>query len=111
VIPPCGGLCPAGCFSSSGACHILAYAFQPEVRTLVTRQLAHTPYMAGETFTAADISVTYAPQFAQRAGGFVLGEAEQAYVARSTGRAAYKRAMNTCQATKAWAEGLGEGPF
>ncbi|MGF6244584.1 glutathione S-transferase [Paraburkholderia sp. GAS38] len=28
--------------------------------TLVTRRLAHTPYLAGETFTAADISVTYA---------------------------------------------------
>jgi glutathione S-transferase len=27
---------------------------------LVTRQLARSPYLAGETFTAADISVTYA---------------------------------------------------
>lgn len=78
---------------------------------LVTRQLARTPYLAGETFTAADISVTYALQFAERAGGFVLGKAEQSYVARTTGREAYKRAMNTCQATKAWAEELGEGPF
>jgi glutathione S-transferase len=78
---------------------------------LVTRQLARTPYMAGETFTAADISVTYALQFAERAGGFVLGEVEQSYVARTTAREAYKRAMRSCAATKAWAEGLGEGPF
>jgi glutathione S-transferase len=70
---------------------------------LVTRQLARSPYLAGETFTAADISVTYALEFAQRGGGVVLGEAEQAYVARTSGREAYKRAMETCQATKAWA--------
>jgi glutathione S-transferase len=70
---------------------------------LVTRQLARSPYVAGETFTAADISVTYALQLAQRAGGVTLGEAERAYVARTSGRDAYKRAMETCKATKAWA--------
>src|SRR5580658_1901211 len=70
---------------------------------LVTRQLARSPYLAGERFTAADISVTYALELARRAGGVVLGEAEQAYVARTRERAAYKRAMDTCQATKAWA--------
>jgi glutathione S-transferase len=69
---------------------------------LVTRQLAHAPYMAGEVFTAADISVTYALNLAQRAGGIVLGEAEQAYMARTTGRDAYKRAVEACPATKAW---------
>jgi len=69
---------------------------------LVTRQLARSPYLAGETFTAADISVAYALQFARRGGGIVLGEAEQAYMARITGRKAYKRAMETCRATKAW---------
>ncbi|HEY2017988.1 MAG TPA: glutathione S-transferase family protein [Bryobacteraceae bacterium] len=69
---------------------------------LVTRQLARSPYLAGETFTAADISVTYALELAQRAGGVTLGEAERAYVARTSGREAYKRAMETCQATKAW---------
>jgi glutathione S-transferase len=77
-------------------------------RGLVTRQLARSPYLAGETFTAADIAVTYALQFARRAGGVILSEAEQAYVARTTGRDAYKRAMETCQATKAWAEASGE---
>jgi glutathione S-transferase len=70
---------------------------------LVTRQLARSPYLSGETFTAADISVTYALELAQRSGGVTLGEAERAYVARTSGREAYKRAMETCQATKALA--------
>jgi glutathione S-transferase len=70
---------------------------------LVTRQLARSRHLAGDTFTAADISVTYALEFAQRSGRFALGEAEQAYVARTTGREAYKRAMETCHATRAWA--------
>jgi glutathione S-transferase len=70
---------------------------------LVTRQLARSPHVAGEAFTAADISVTYALELAQRAGGVVLGEAEKAYLARTSGREAYRRAMETCQATKAWA--------
>ena len=70
---------------------------------LVTRQLARSPYLAGETFTAADISVTYALELAERSGAAALGEAEQAYVARTSGREAYQRAMEACQATKAWA--------
>jgi glutathione S-transferase len=70
---------------------------------LVTRRLAHSPYMAGETFTAADISVTYALELAKRAGGVALGEAERAYVARTSARDGYQRAMETCQSTKAWA--------
>lgn len=70
---------------------------------LVTRQLARSPYLAGERFTAADISVTYALELAQRAGGVVLGEAEQAYVDRTSAREAYKRAMETCHSTRAWA--------
>jgi glutathione S-transferase len=76
--------------------------FETRLR-LVTRQLARSPYLAGETFTAADISVTYALELAQRAGGVTLGEAERTYVARTGGREAYKRAMDTCKATKAWA--------
>ena len=69
---------------------------------LVTRQLVRAPYLAGEAFTAADISVTYALTLARRAGGVTLGKAEQAYMARTTGREAYKRALETCQGTKAW---------
>jgi glutathione S-transferase len=69
---------------------------------LVTRQLARSPYLAGEAFTAADISVTYALELAQRAGGVALREPEKTYVTRNSGREAYKRAMETCQARKAW---------
>jgi glutathione S-transferase len=69
---------------------------------LVTRQLSRSPYLAGERFTAADISVTYALTLAQRAGGVVLGEVEQAYMERTTRRDAYKRALETCQGTKSW---------
>ena len=70
---------------------------------LVTRQLARSPYLAGGTFTAADISVTYALELAQRSSAATLGEAERAYMARTSGREAYKRAMETCHATRAWA--------
>jgi glutathione S-transferase len=70
---------------------------------LVKRRLADSPYLAGDRFTAADISVTYALELAQRSGGVTLGDAEQAYVDRTSGREAYQRAMETCQATKAWA--------
>ena len=70
---------------------------------LVTRRLATSPYLAGERFTAADISVTYALEMAQRNVGFGLGDLERAYVARTTGRDAYGRTMETCHATRAWA--------
>jgi glutathione S-transferase len=70
---------------------------------LVTRQLARSPYLAGDQFTAADISVTYALESAQRGGNISLGELEKAYVARTSGRDAYKRAMATCHDTRAWA--------
>ncbi len=54
-------------------------------------------------FTAADISVTYALEFAQRGGRLRLGEVEQDYIARTTGREAYlQRAMETCHDTRAW---------
>ena len=75
-------------------------------RGLVTRQLARSPYLAGEAFTAADISVTYALEMGQRHGTATLGEAELAYVARTTGRDAYKRAMDVCTATKEWVASL-----
>ncbi len=65
---------------------------------LVRRQLARAPYMAGERFTAADISVTYALHLGSRHGGFVLGDAEQDYLARTTGRDAYKRALERSMA-------------
>ena len=69
---------------------------------LVTRQLARSPYLAGESFTAADISVTYALELARRGAGVVLGAAEKAYMARTSGREAYKRALEACYGTRAW---------
>jgi glutathione S-transferase len=75
--------------------------FETRLR-LVTRRLEISPYLAGETFTAADISVSYALQLARRAGGVTLGEVEQAYMARATRRDAYQRALQTCQGTRAW---------
>ena len=74
---------------------------------LVSRQLAKTPYIAGDRFTAADISVTYALEFARRTIGYALGDTELAYLARTTDRAAYGRAMDSCPATKAWVASLG----
>lgn len=60
---------------------------------LVRRQLERAPYMAGERFTAADISVSYALRLGANHAGFALGDAEQAYLARTTEREAYKRAL------------------
>ncbi|GGA44522.1 glutathione S-transferase family protein [Dyella nitratireducens] len=70
--------------------------------TLVTRQLARTPYLAGEVFTAADISVTYALELAQTSGGVRLGEVERSYMARTRAQEGYQRAMETCKSRKAW---------
>ncbi|TAJ72214.1 MAG: glutathione S-transferase family protein [Phenylobacterium sp.] len=60
---------------------------------LVRRRLAQSPYLAGEGFTAADISVTYALQLGSNHAGVTLSDAEQAYLARTTGRDAYRRAF------------------
>jgi glutathione S-transferase len=67
---------------------------------LVKRQLVRAPYMAGEAFTTADISVTYTLNLARRRGGIVLDEAEKAYMDRTTGRDGYRRALDACPATK-----------
>ncbi len=66
---------------------------------LVRRQLARSPFMAGEAFTAADISVTYALQLGGNHAVIALDEAEEAYLARTTGREAYKRALERSQLT------------
>jgi glutathione S-transferase len=62
-------------------------------RLLVRRQLASAPYMAGDRFTAADISVSYALNLGGKHAGFALGDAEQAYLTRTMARDAYKRAF------------------
>jgi glutathione S-transferase len=71
-------------------------------RGLVARQLARSPYMAGDSFTAADISVTYALEFGKRTCGLTLDQTEQDYLARTTVRDGYVRAMDACKDTKAW---------
>ncbi|MGY3507341.1 hypothetical protein [Bradyrhizobium lupini] len=60
-------------------------SFQKRLK-LVSQRLADSSYLAGEAFTAADISVTYALNLGQRNCGIALGDAEQAYLARTTGR-------------------------
>lgn len=70
--------------------------------SLVTRQLERAPYLAGDDFTAADISVGYALEMARKNIGFVLGDVEQAYVARLRERGGYQRALETCHATRGW---------
>jgi glutathione S-transferase len=69
---------------------------------LVTRRLERAPYMAGDVFTAADISVGYALEMARRNVGVGLGDAEQAYLARLRNRAGYRRALAARHATRAW---------
>jgi len=69
---------------------------------LVTRQLARAPYMAGDSFTAADISVAYALLLAHMTGSFPMREAERAYVDRIARRDAFQRALDTCHATRNW---------
>jgi glutathione S-transferase len=69
---------------------------------LVTRQLARAPYMAGEAFTAADISVGYALLLAQMGGNVLLDEPERLYVDRLARREGFQRALDTCHATRNW---------
>jgi glutathione S-transferase len=77
--------------------------------TLVTRQLERSPYLTGDRFTAADISVVFALELARKFGGITLGALERAYLARVSEREAYRRALDTCQAMrKAWAEAPGQ---
>ncbi|AMA58446.1 glutathione S-transferase family protein [Bradyrhizobium sp. CCGE-LA001] len=70
---------------------------------LVIRRLSECRYLAGDRFTAADISVSYALLLGLRTGNYVPGLTERDYLARTTARPAYLRAMESCQATKAWA--------
>ena len=70
---------------------------------LVRRQLARSPYLAGEAFTAADISVAYALELARNFGRVELGEFETAYLARVEDRDGFRRALDRCAATRgAW---------
>ncbi|CCD85322.1 putative glutathione S-transferase [Bradyrhizobium sp. ORS 285] len=70
--------------------------------TLVTRQLERGPYMAGDAFTAADISVGYALEMARKNVGVAFDGAVQAYMTRLRARAGYRRALEACHATRRW---------
>src|ERR1700761_22323 len=102
VVVVSGFVAPEGERDNWGARWALAQ-FNSRMK-LVKRQLARAPYMAGDAFTAADISVTYTLNLAIRRGGIVLDETEKAYMARTTGREAYKRALDVCTATKGFYE-------
>ncbi len=69
----------------------------------VVRRLADQAYLVGDRFTAADISVSYALLLGLRTGNYTPGTIERAYLERTTTRPDYLRAMEACQATKAWA--------
>ncbi len=71
---------------------------------LVTRQLARSPYLAGDTFTAADISVGYSLIWVRRCKLFDFGATELAYIERLTARDGYQRTMAACHGTRRWAE-------
>jgi glutathione S-transferase len=87
----------------SWTAHLAMRMFESRMK-LVTRQLARSRYLAGDTFTAADISVGYALLFSQKFGKFALGDIEQTYLARLMERDGWKRALESCPATKkAWA--------
>ncbi|CAL78645.1 putative glutathione S-transferase [Bradyrhizobium sp. ORS 278] len=71
---------------------------------LVTRQLQRAPYMAGDAFTAADISVGYALEMARKNVGVVFDDLVQAFMTRLRARPGYQRALATCHATRRWWE-------
>ncbi|HEY1709209.1 MAG TPA: glutathione S-transferase [Rhizomicrobium sp.] len=70
--------------------------------TLVARQLSRAPYMAGNAFTAADISVGYALELAHKNAGVIFDDAVQAYMTRLRARGGYQRALEVCKATRNW---------
>lgn len=69
---------------------------------LVRRQLERARWLAGEAFTAADISVGYALEMARKNISYVFEEVEQAYMTRLRERAGYQRALEVCRATRGW---------
>ena len=76
----------------------LALEMAQRRQKLVRRKLAHATHIAGERFTAADISVTYALQLGGNYAGLVLDDTELAYLERTSGRPAYQRALEKSQA-------------
>lgn len=98
-------MAPAAEHDNFTARHAMA-TFESRLR-LVSRRLAESPYLAGDQFTAADISVVYALLQARRGIGYRYGEVEDDYIRRVTERAGYRRAMDACPGTRAWAAASG----
>jgi glutathione S-transferase len=69
---------------------------------LVTAQLQRSRFVAGDAFSAADISVAYAVELAWAGAGIPPGPVEGAWLARMRARPAYQRAMAACPARRAW---------
>lgn len=84
-------------FSARQAQHV----FDSRLR-LVTRRLAEAPYMAGEAFTAADISVAYALQLGRLGADLEIGEAAEDYVQRLKTRPGFQRAIAASPATRSF---------
>ena len=60
--------------------------------TLVSRRLEEVPYLAGEAFTAADISVCYALDLGAALGAAQYSAAVKSYLERLRDRAAFQSA-------------------
>ncbi len=73
---------------------------------LIRRQVEQTPYLAGDRFTAADVSTVYALDNARRGAGIHFDGAVRDYMARCIGRDSYRRTMDRCLDMKKWHEGL-----
>jgi glutathione S-transferase len=76
---------------------------------LIRRQLEQTPYLAGDRFTAADISTAYALENARRGAGVQHQGAVADYIGRIVAREGYRRTMDACAATKGWEKMIASG--
>ena len=65
---------------------------------LVTRRLQQSPCLAGDAFTAADISVVYGLELGGHNAKIPLGPVETAYMTRIAERPAYQRAKALTEA-------------
>jgi glutathione S-transferase len=85
----------------------IRYQFDSRV-DLIRRQVEVTPYLAGDRFTAADVSVVYALDNARRTAGITHDGALGDYIARCLDRDGYRRTMEACWMIREWEKGLKE---
>ncbi|GGL61190.1 glutathione S-transferase family protein [Wenxinia marina] len=77
------------------------YQFDSRV-ALVARQLERTEHVAGDAFTAADISVTYGLNHGTIYSGLAVPEVVETYLGRVRSRPAYRRAVEASTHSKAF---------